>query len=398
MSPWGAPVSFRTVTQRDRTLRRVALAVTAAAVTAAAAVTFPMIASAQIADAPAAPTTVEQGTAPTETVPTEPTETGPSDAGHDDPKDDPKDLDPKDPKDPKDEDPKDDPKDDGDFEFPPFADAGIVPGVELLTEVTLGTASCTANFVQEIDGELFLGSAAHCHANSETLDGCLNDPLPLGTEVVVRGLDGVDYVTELAYSSWTTMQEVGETDAATCQLNDYALLRIDPDDYDRVNPSVPEFGGPEGLNTDGLAIGDLVFSYQNDMEDPPFPVMRAKQGINLGNADPEGLGYIVQTTTPGFPGDSGSGYLDADGQAFGVLSTEITLTTGEILNGVTDLAKAQVYAEDNADTGDITVVDGTEPFTPTGVLMDALPTSPLSVDGLLADGLDSLLGGLGLRG
>jgi hypothetical protein len=79
-------------------------------------------------------------------------------------------------------------------------------------------------------------------------DGCSSGSLPLGTPVEVTGASRPG---TLVYSSWLTMQANGETDADTCAYNDLALIRIDPADADRVNPSVPGFGGPTGIGGAG---------------------------------------------------------------------------------------------------------------------------------------------------
>ena len=43
------------------------------------------------------------------------------------------------------------------------------------------------------------------------------------------------------------MQANGESDPDTCAYNDLALVKIDPADVGKVNPSVPGFGGPTGV-------------------------------------------------------------------------------------------------------------------------------------------------------
>ena len=260
--------------------------------------------------------------------------------------------------------------------FAPAGGGAVGPGAELLTEIGPDLASCTANFVFTEGARVFLGSAAHCHAAGESLDGCANPSLPLGTPVAVVGPDATEITAELAYSSWATMQEVGETDRDRCELNDLALLEIDPDDVALVDPSVPVFGGPSGLDVDGVRAGEVVVSYQNDEEEPPYAVMRAKQGVHLGYADAAGFGYVVQTGTPGLPGDSGSGYLDGDGRAFGVLSTEIVLSDGEVVNGVTDLAQALDYAAAHGGP-DVSLVEGGAPFSAQGVPMAPPPAQPI---------------------
>jgi hypothetical protein len=52
------------------------------------------------------------------------------------------------------------------------------------------------------------------------------------------------------------MQARGESDPDTCQFNDLALIRIDPADVGKVNPSVPGFGGPTGVG--GAEAGETV--------------------------------------------------------------------------------------------------------------------------------------------
>jgi hypothetical protein len=117
---------------------------------------------------------------------------------------------------------------------------------------------------------------------------------------------------------------------------------------------VPVFGGPAGLDTDGTVFGEPVFRYQ-----PQTGATKIKQGHSLGTRG-GGLTHRVETRPPGGPGDSGSGYLDGDGQAFGVLST--LFTDGSATNGVTDLAHALDYANAYGGIGHVTLVPGREPF------------------------------------
>jgi hypothetical protein len=62
----------------------------------------------------------------------------------------------------------------------------------------------------------------------------------------------------------------------------------------------------------------------------------------------------------GRPGDSGSGFLDGEGRAFGVLST--LFLDGSRTNGVADLAQALDYANTYGGIGPVALVPGTEPF------------------------------------
>src|SRR3954447_5144347 len=138
----------------------------------------------------------------------------------------------------------------------PAATAPVHPGVQVFT----AGAQCTANFVFTSGGNTYLGQAAHCSGTGSSTDtnGCDSGSLPIGTPVDVTGASkpGV-----LAYNSWLSMQAAGTTDEETCAYNDLALIKLDPADVAKVNPSVPKWGGPTGVGTE-TALGD-VYSYGN---------------------------------------------------------------------------------------------------------------------------------------
>src|SRR4249919_712359 len=124
----------------------------------------------------------------------------------------------------------------------PAAQATVHPGVQVFT----AGAQCTSNFVFQEGADVYLGQAAHCSGTggqTET-DGCTSGSLPIGTPVEVTGASKPG---TLAYNSWLTMQAKGESDPDTCAYNDLALIRLDPADVGKVNPSVPAFGGPSGV-------------------------------------------------------------------------------------------------------------------------------------------------------
>jgi hypothetical protein len=122
----------------------------------------------------------------------------------------------------------------------PAKSAPIHPGVQVFTE----GAQCTSNVVFEEGSSVYLGQAAHCSGTggqTET-DGCSSGSLPLGTPVEVTGASKPG---TLVYNSWLAMQANGETDPDTCAYNDLALIRIDPADVGKVNPSVPGLRRPD---------------------------------------------------------------------------------------------------------------------------------------------------------
>jgi hypothetical protein len=238
----------------------------------------------------------------------------------------------------------------------PADEATIHPGVQVFTK----GAQCTANFVFQEGSDVYLGQAAHCSgtgAATET-DGCTSDSLQIGTPVEVTG---ASQPGALAYNSWLTMQESGETDPDACAFNDLALIWIDPVDVARANPSVPGFGGPTGVGTVG-GLGSTVYSYGNSSLRGGVPQLSPKQGTLIQN-EGGGWSHTVFTLTPGVPGDSGSGFLYGSGAAIGVLSTlQILPLAGT--NGVGDLGKELAYLRANSSFAGMQLVPGTEPFKP----------------------------------
>src|SRR5215210_265305 len=235
----------------------------------------------------------------------------------------------------------------------PAATAPIHPGVMTFTE----GAQCTSNFVFQDASNVYLGQAAHCSGTGAATDtnGCDSESLPIGTPVEV---DGASRPGTLAYNSWITMQQSGETDEETCAFNDLALIKLDPADVPNVNPSVPAFGGPTGVGTWG-GTGSTVYTYGNSSLRGGVTALSPKQGVVVQNS-PGGWSHDVYTATPGIPGDSGSGFLNASGGAIGVLST-VQLAPLAGSNGVGDLPKEIAYMKAHGFSGS-NLVPGTEPF------------------------------------
>ncbi|MCW2723547.1 MAG: hypothetical protein JWN35_468 [Frankiales bacterium] len=237
----------------------------------------------------------------------------------------------------------------------PAATAAVHPGVMTYT----AGAQCTANFVYTDGTSTYLGQAAHCSGTGAATDtnGCTATSLPEGTAVEVTGATkpGV-----MVYNSWIRMQAAGEKDPNVCAYNDLALIKLDPADVALTNPSVPFFGGPTGLRTADTQLGDTVVSYGNSSLRVGLSPLSPKYGRSLGT-DSAGWNHTIYTATPGIPGDSGSGFLDASGKAFGVLST-VAIAPLAGSNGVGSLAKEIAYAQAHGISG-LALVNGTEPFS-----------------------------------
>ena len=253
--------------------------------------------------------------------------------------------------------------------YAPADTAKIHPGTMMYTD----GAQCTANFVfSDGAGNTYVGYAAHCAGQGAATDtnGCDTTSLPLGTKVTFNeGGSLVDEGTQvgtgtLAYSSWLTMQKNGETNANACAYNDLALVKVSAADVSKVNPSVPFWGGPTGIDTNGTAAGDRVYTYGNSSLRAGVEALSPHTGASLGDdAADGGWSHPVYTVTPGIPGDSGSGFMSADGTALGVLST-VAIAPLAGSNGVGDLSKELAYAQASSGISGLNLVRGTERFSP----------------------------------
>lgn len=251
----------------------------------------------------------------------------------------------------------------------PADTATITPGVMMYTD----GAQCTANFVfADSTSNVYVGYAAHCAGLGEATDtnGCAAKSLPLGTEVTFN--EGGSLLSEgtvlgkgkLAYSSWLTMQQSGTKDENTCAYNDFALVKVNAADAGKVNPSVPIWGGPTGIDTDGTVAGDKVYSYGNSSVRADVDLLSPKIGLSLGDSvNGTRWSHPLYNLTPGIPGDSGSGFLNADGKAVGTLST-LGLLPLAGSNNIGDMDLELKYAQANSGISGLRLVQGTEPFSP----------------------------------
>jgi hypothetical protein len=237
----------------------------------------------------------------------------------------------------------------------PAASATVHPGVMTFTS----GAQCTSNFVYADATNVYLGRAAHCSGTggNTATNGCTSGSLPIGTPVTITGASKPG---TLVYNSWLTMQSKGETDANVCQFNDLALVKVDPADVGKVNPSVPGFGGPTGVGAASSNAGDTVYSYGNSELRGGVTKLSPKQGVVV-QTNGNGWSRDVVTVTPGIPGDSGSGFLNGSGQAIGILST-LEIAPLPATNGVGDLSRELAYMQANSAFSGVGLVAGTQPF------------------------------------
>lgn len=236
------------------------------------------------------------------------------------------------------------------------ASAAVHPGVNTETE----GGSCTSNFVfYDSSNNVYIGQAAHCSGTGEatSTDGCQSASRPEGTAVNV---DGASQPGTMVYNSWIRMQERGEQDANTCAFNDFALIKLHPDDYAKVNPSIPKFGGPSGIRTTDVGNLEPIFAFTNSVLRQGIPFLQPKYGVQT---EQTGEGWSHQVLGQfDIPGDSGSGAIDSQGRAVGTLST-LQLAPIPTINGFGDFSKEYNYMKSFDDMSDIVLALGTEPYS-----------------------------------
>ena len=222
------------------------------------------------------------------------------------------------------------------------ATATVHPGVQTLTE----GAQCASNFVFTNGSDVYLGQAAHCSGTGAATDtnGCDSASLPIGTKVDV---DGAGAQGTMVYDSWIAMQQAGESAEETCAYNDLALIRLDPSDVPKTNPSIPDFGGPSGVGT--ASAGSRSTHTATRSSASGVTLLSPKNGLVVSTTA-GGWSYTVYTATPGIPGDSGSAFLDSQGQALGILST-VAIAPLPASNGVGAVGKEIAYAPNHGFPG-----------------------------------------------
>jgi hypothetical protein len=248
----------------------------------------------------------------------------------------------------------------------PVSRARITPGIQTITE---GGGQCTTNFVfTDAHHDVYLGQAAHCARVEEGTNDCRTDTRPLGTRVVfttgATTFDVGERIAEgrLAYSSWRTMRRLGVARGARCSYNDFALVRVPRKARNLVNPSVPFWGGPTGLPSTGLSIGDRVYGFgRSSLREEDSNYSRQAAVAFSDQQANRGWSHTISSRSPGLPGDSGSAFVDDEGRAVGTLST-LSLGVIFVWNGLGDLPRELAYARRHSGIEGLRLEVGTVPF------------------------------------
>ena len=129
----------------------------------------------------------------------------------------------------------------------------------------------------------------------------------------------------------------------------------------RVDPTVPGFWRARRASAPAPTnLGATVYSYGNSSLRAASASCSPKQGGWSRTRATAGAATSTRSR-PGIPGDSGSGFLDASGQAIGTLST-VTIAPTAGSNGIGDLSRELAYAQSHG-FGGLALVPGTRPFS-----------------------------------
>lgn len=211
--------------------------------------------------------------------------------------------------------------------WPATGDAIIRPGVTIHTPAR----DCPSNFLfmRPDNGTLFIGTTAYCVAD-----------LPVGT-VATIGDD--THLAVLAYSSWHTMAENGEQDAAALEYNDFAVFYIDSSARRDAHPAILDAPGPTAL-ADGsaLAVGDRVLA----RAPPALPLQSAWRDFTITGQEGD-WALLAHALPPTLPGGMGGAVLTPSGEAVGIV-VNLGLTPNPGANAIARLDTMMAYARQHA--------------------------------------------------
>ena len=243
----------------------------------------------------------------------------------------------------------------------PETAAGIRPGSQILVQRDGSTAGCSANFVwrDAADGSLYLGAAGHCF---------LQDA-PAAAEFAEGEGDDVDDLTVMVATDGTFGGAAGMTvgDARPVELgdvvyarqeepgggegvgHDFGLVEIPSDVEHLVDPSMPQFGGPDGTVDGVVPDGDPVVQYGAGVANGETYVTQGSRGLSLGAGPNEGSWTAGIRASPGDSGSALSAATDVTSYRGGAAAGALTHLTSSGTAGTTVDRCLEMVAEDGLD-------------------------------------------------
>lgn len=179
---------------------------------------------------------------------------------------------------------------------------GLSPGDELIAD----GSRCTLAFLFADVTGLYFATAGHC--------------LGEGSRASSPG-----------HGEWGTAVLSFDQDGAG---RDFALIRVDENKHDALNPALCTWGGPTGIYDTTPASGEVRHHGWGLLVGDLGPT-RARSGANLWWDGGSAFTFIGA----GVPGDSGSAVISADGRAIGVLTHVGIFPATAATNGGTHLVR-----------------------------------------------------------
>lgn len=171
----------------------------------------------------------------------------------------------------------------------PLADTSCAP-IHPGAGVYLPGAFCTMDFIVTDGTDLYVGTAGHCVS---------------GTGGRARVAGGLAFGTV----------------ALDGARGDWAFIRVDAEDRDKVDPTLAQWGGPTGVRAPLLA-GEVVLHYGHGASLGQVPETRGRAGeVLLAGAESSSFLFAGSVDS----GDSGSPVVLATGEAAGIVVATVFL-------------------------------------------------------------------------
>ena len=232
------------------------------------------------------------------------------------------------------------------------ATAKIKPG---LSSVDVAGVRCVVGFLLTDGTRVYAAVPASCTgvSDGQPTNGCTEAQVPYGLKVPITG---ARFKAVFVYSSFVRMQLAGTRRTNVCHNNDLSLLRLDPRDIKRANPSLAAVGGPTGVSQSAPAFPDQL-------------TVVLSGASTRAAADATASGGWSHTMVVGGPVNDalvGSPVVDGQGKALGMVSFTPqqggpgTSTATDLYREITFLQKVRGFRH-------VHLAKGTMRYTPTGV-------------------------------
>lgn len=243
---------------------------------------------------------------------------------------------------------------------------GVRPGSQMFIEDEDGTAGCTANFIwrdtNDPEEPLYIGAAGHCflgdapaserdardHEDGDDVNGL---SISVCADCTFGGATGLSVIEgkvielgDVVYARQSNPKEGDDNGVG----HDFGLVTVPEEAEEAVDPSLPQFGGPNGVLEGAVPEGELVNQYGAGVANGEIYPTQGSTGVSLGDGgSPESWFSALRAS----PGDSGSPLVEGldggedGGAAAGILTHLSTNGTA----GTTMQRCKEMPTEDGAD-------------------------------------------------